>query len=102
MIISEIDPELWGGYIDFQSIHSKWTSDALLQHMGFYATTENPNVMMRENQNTQSSEYIIIYEDKLYIVPTTPEEILHMLQDKYTIIIYLQDKYPHESWWKRY
>ena len=40
--------ELWGVYIDFQSIHSKWTIDAILQHMGIHATTENPNVMMRE------------------------------------------------------
>ena len=47
------DQEVWGVYIDFQSIHSKWTIDAILQHMGFYATTENPNVMMRENHNTQ-------------------------------------------------
>ena len=60
--------QLWGVYIDFQSIHSKWTIDAILQHMGFYATTENPNMMMRENHTTQSSEYIIIYEDELYIV----------------------------------
>ena len=39
--------EVWGVYIDFQSIHSEWTIDAILQHMGFYVTTENPNVMMR-------------------------------------------------------
>ena len=39
--------------------------------MGFYATTDNPNVMMRENHNTQSSEYISIHEDELYIVSTT-------------------------------
>ena len=64
--------------------------------MGFYARTENPNVMIRENLDTQSSEYIIIYEDELYIVSTTPEEILHMLQDKYKINIYLQDEYPHD------
>ena len=64
--------------------------------MGFYATTENPCVMIRENQNTQSSEYIIIYEDELYIVSTTLEEILHMLKDKYKINIYLQDKYLHD------
>ena len=64
--------------------------------MGFYATTENPNVMMRENHNTQSSEYIIIYEDELYIVSITPEEILHLLKDKCKINIYLQDKYPHD------
>ena len=52
--------------------------------------------MMRENQNTQSSEYVIIYEDELYIVSTTPEEIFHVLNDKYKINIYLQDKYPHD------
>ena len=90
------DQEVWGVYIDFQSIHSKWTVDAILQHIGFYVTTENPNVMMRENHNTQSSEYIIICQDGLYIVSTTPEEILYMLKDKYKINIYLQDKYPHD------
>ena len=52
--------------------------------------------MMRENHNTQSSEYIIIYEDGLYIVSTTPEEILHTLQDKYKINSYLHDNYPHD------
>ena len=64
--------------------------------MGFYPPTENPNVMMRENHNTQSYKYIIIYHDKLYIASTTPEDILHALQDKYKINIYLQDKYPHD------
>ena len=75
-----------GVYIDFQSIHSKWTIDAILQHMGFYVTTENPNLMMRENHNTQSSEYIIICQDGLYIVSTTPEEIQYVkrqIQDQY-------------------
>ena len=64
--------------------------------MGFYVTTENPNVMMKENHNTQSCEYIIICQDKLYITSTTPEEILHMLKDIYKINIYLQDNYPHD------
>ena len=32
---SGTDQEIWGVYIDFQSIHSKWTIDAILQHMGF-------------------------------------------------------------------
>ena len=90
---SGTDQEVWGVYIDFQSIHSKWTIDAILHHMGFY---ENPNVMMRENHNTQSSEYIIICQDGLYIVSTTPEEGLYMLKDKYKINIYLQDKYPQD------
>ena len=95
-VISGSNQEVWGVSIDFQSIHSKWTIDAILQHMGFYATTENSNVMMRENHNAQSCEYIIICQDGLYIVSTTPEEILHMLKDKYKINIYLQDKYPHD------
>ena len=64
--------------------------------MGFYVTTENPNLMMRENHNTQSCEYIIICQNGLYIASTTPEEILHMLKDKCKINIYLQDKYPHD------
>ena len=93
---SETDQEVWGVYIDFQSIHSKWTIDAILQHMGFYIITENPNVLMRENHDTQSSEYIIICQSGLYIVSATPDEILHMLKDKYKINIYLQDNYPHD------
>ena len=63
--------------------------------MGFYVTTENRNVMMRENQNRQSSEYIIICQDGLFIVSTTTDEILHMSKDKYKINIYLHDKYSH-------
>ena len=31
---SGTDQEVWGVYIDFESIHSKWTIDAILQHMG--------------------------------------------------------------------
>ena len=64
--------------------------------MGFYVARENPNVMMRENHNTQYCEYIIICQDRLYIVSTRPEEILHMLKDKYKINVYLQHKYPHD------
>ena len=55
--------------------------------MVVYPTTENPNVMMRENHNTQSCEYIIICQNELYIASHTPEEILHTLQDKYKINI---------------
>ena len=95
-INSGTDPEVWGVYIDFQSIHSKWTIYAILQHMGFHATTENQNVVMRENNDTQSSEYIIICQSGLYIVSTTPHKILHMLKDKYKINIYVQEKYPHD------
>ena len=47
-VMSGTNQEVWGVYIDFDSIHSKWTIDAILQHMGFYVTTENPNVMMRK------------------------------------------------------
>ena len=93
---SGTDQEVWGVYIDFQSIRSKWTIDAILQHMGFYVTTGNPNVVMRENHDTQYSEYIIICQSGLYIVSFTPDEILHMLKDKYKINIYLQNKYPHD------
>ena len=50
--------------------------------MGFYPPTENPNVMMRENIKTKSCEYIIIYQDDLYIESSTPQEIFQMLQDK--------------------
>ena len=32
----------------------------------------------------------------MYIVSTTPEELLHMLKDKYKININLQNKYPHD------
>ena len=41
-------------------------------------------------------EYIIICQDGLYIVSTTPEEISHKLKDKQKINIYIQDKYPHD------
>ena len=64
--------------------------------MGFYITTGNPNVLMREIHDTQSSENIIICQSGLYIVSATPDEILHMLKEKYKINIYLQDKYPHD------
>ena len=63
--------------------------------MGFYTTTENPDVMMKEKHSIQYCEYIIVCQDGLYIASTTSEEILHTLKDKYKINIYLQDKYPH-------
>ena len=31
----ETDQEVWGSFIDFQSNHSKWMINAILQHMGF-------------------------------------------------------------------
>ena len=52
----------------------KCTIDAILQHMGFYRTTENPCVMMRINHKTQSCECIIIHQDELYIASSTLQE----------------------------
>ena len=63
---------------------------------GFYVTTGNPNLMMRENHKTKSSEYIFICQDDLYIASTTPEEILYMLQDQYKINIYLESNFRHD------
>ena len=40
---SGTDQEVWGVYIDSQSNQNKWTIHGILLHMGFYATTENPN-----------------------------------------------------------
>ena len=57
---SAIIQEVSRFYIDF---HCKWIKDAIIPHMGFYVTTENPNVMMRGNHNTQSCEYLIICQD---------------------------------------
>ena len=61
---SGTDQEVWGVYIDSQSNQNKWTIHGILLHMGFYVTTENPNVMMRENHETKSSEYICICQDE--------------------------------------
>ena len=52
-----------------KSNQNKWTNHGILQHMGFYPPTENPNVMMRENNHkTKSSEYIFICQGDLYIL----------------------------------
>ena len=72
---------------DLSSYELKWTIDAILQHMGFHPTTENPCVMMRVNHITKSCEYIIIYHDELYIALTTFEQIIHIVNDKYKIKI---------------
>ena len=68
--------------------------------MGFYPTTENPCIMMRVNHITKSCEYIIIYQDELYIASTTLEEILHIFQNKYKIKInpdvYLGSYFPYD------
>ena len=46
----------------------------LFYYIWVFITTENPNVMMKENHDTQSSQYITICQDGLYIVSATPEE----------------------------
>ena len=79
--------ELWGVNVGVKSCEQKWTIHGILQHMGFYHPTKNPNVLRRENLKTKSCEYIVIYQDHLYIASTTPEEILNILQDKYKINI---------------
>ena len=91
---------MWGVNADFTSYELKWTIDAILQHMVFYPTIENPCVKMRENHKTKSCEHIIIYQDELYVASTTPEGILHTLKDKYKIKInpdvYLGSDFPHD------
>ena len=79
--------ELWGVDIEFTLYELKRTIDAILQHMGFYHTTENPCVMMRVNHKTKSCEYIIIHHGELYIASNTLQEILHIVKDKYKIKI---------------
>ena len=79
--------ELWGVNTDLSTYELKWTIDAILQHMGFYPTTENPCVMMRVNHKTKSCECIIIHQDELYIASNTLQVILHIVKDKYRIKI---------------
>ena len=71
--------------IEFTLYELKWTIDDILQHMGFYPTTENPCVMMRVNHKTKSCECIIIHQDELYIASSTLQEILHIVKEKYKI-----------------
>ena len=92
--------ELWGVNIEFTLYELKWTIDAILQHMGFYPTTENPCVMMRVNHKTKSCECIIIHQDESYIASNTLQEILHIVKDKYKIKInpndYQESGYPYD------
>ena len=81
----------WGVNMEFSLYQLKWTIHAILQHMGFNHTTENPCVMMREKHKTKSCEYIIIHQDELYIASSTIKEILHIVKDKYEIRIILKD-----------
>ena len=75
----------WGVNIEFTLYELKWTIDAILQHMGFYHTTENPCVMVRVNHKTQSWECIILHQDELYIASSTLQEILHIVKEKYKL-----------------
>ena len=77
----------WGVNIEFTLYELKCTIHAILQHMGFYHTTENPCVMMRAKHNTKSCECIIIHQDELYIASSTLQEILHIVKEKYNIKI---------------
>ena len=77
----------WGVNIEFTLYELKWTIHAILQHMGFYHTTENPCVMMRAKHNTKSCECIIIHQDELYIASSILQEILHIVKEKYNIKI---------------
>ena len=62
----------------------KCTIHAILQHMGFYHTTENPCVMMSAKHNTKSCECIIIHQDELYIASSTLQENLHIEKENTT------------------
>ena len=76
-----------GVNIEFTLYEQKCTIHAIMQHMGFYHTTENPCVMMRAKHNTKSCECIIIHQDELYIASSTLQEILHIVKEKYNIKI---------------
>ena len=77
----------WGVNIEFTLYELKWTIHSILQHMGFYHTTENPCVMMRAKHNTKSCECIIIHQDELYISSSTLQEILDIVKEQYNIKI---------------
>ena len=76
-----------GVNIEFTLYELKCTIHAILQHMGFYHTTENPCVMMRAKHNTKSCECIIIHQDESYIASGTLQEILHIVKEQYNIKI---------------
>ena len=85
--ISKFKVNSWGVNIEFTLYELKWAIHAILQHMGFYHTTENPCVMMRANHQTKSCECIILHQDELYIASSTLQEILHIVKEKYNIKI---------------
>ena len=90
----------WEVNIEFTLYELKCTIHAILQHMGFYHTTENPCVMMRAKHNTKSCECIIIHQDELYIASSTLQEIFHIVKEKYKIKIisndYLESNFPYD------
>ena len=58
--------------------------------------------MRREQLKTKSSEYIVIYQNDLYIASTSPQEIFHILDGKYLhdpsgTVIYQLRKYLEKS-----
>ena len=81
----------WGVNIEFTLYELKCTIHAILQHMGFYHTTENPCVIMRANHKTKSCECIILHQDELYIASSTIKEILHIVKEHYKIKINSND-----------
>ena len=99
-VYSGNNQELWGVNIEFTLYKLKRTIIAIVQHMGFYHSTENPCVMMRINHKTQSCECIIIHQDELYIALSTLQEILHIVKDKYNIKInpnnYLESNFTYD------
>ena len=91
---------MWAVNIEFTLHELKWTIAAILQHMGFYHTSENQCVMMRVNHKTKSCECIIILQDELYIASSTLQEILHIVKEKYEIQInphiYQGSNFPYD------
>ena len=90
----------WGVNIEFTIYELKCTIHAILQHMGFYHTTENPCVMMRANHKIKSCQCIILHENELYIASSTIQEILHIVKEKYKIKIipngYQESNFPYD------
>ena len=77
----------WGVNIESTLYELKCTIHAILQHMGFYDTTENPCVKKRVNHKTKSCECIIIHQHELYIASSTLQEIIHIVKEIYKIKI---------------
>ena len=90
----------WGVNIEFTLYELKCTIHAILQHMDFCHTTENPCVMMRANHKTKSCQCIILHENEIYISSSTIQEILHIVKEKYKIMIipngYQESNFPYD------